>query len=68
MLADGWWEPEWDTRGPCRWTNGDAALAPMGCGLVEVRLAGRMRYPVGPSAARAPVPHAMGLRMLLALA
>jgi hypothetical protein len=56
MLAEGWWEPELGPSGPCRWTNGDAALVPMGFGLVEVRLAGRHRYPVGPSAAQQPAP------------
>jgi hypothetical protein len=48
MLAEGWWAAEQDDRAPCRWTDGDAVLAPAGFGLIEIRLAGRVRYPAGP--------------------
>jgi hypothetical protein len=45
-LDQGWWAVEWDDRRPCRWTNGDATLPPLGAGVLEVELAGTMRYPV----------------------
>jgi autotransporter passenger strand-loop-strand repeat protein len=44
MLADGWWHVEMTNRGPCRWTNGNAALPSVRGGLVEVKLAGHMQY------------------------
>ena len=46
MLDHGWWAVEWDDGVPCRWTGGDAVLPPPGAGLLEVELAGAMRYPV----------------------
>jgi autotransporter passenger strand-loop-strand repeat protein len=45
MLAEGWWAGEQDDGAPCRWTDGDAGLPATGFGLIEIRLAGRARYP-----------------------
>jgi hypothetical protein len=45
MLTEGWWAAEQDDGALCRWTDGDAALAPTDFGLIEIRLAGRLRYP-----------------------
>ena len=45
-LDHGWWAVEWDDRGPCRWTQGDAILPSLGTGILDVELAGTMRYPV----------------------
>jgi hypothetical protein len=58
-LAEGWWDPEW--HGPnvlCRWTNGDAVIPGPGpqarASLLEVTVAGTLRYPI--TTERAPVP------------
>ena len=43
-LRRGWWEVEHFPSGPCRWTSGDAELSVAGAGLLEIELAGTMRY------------------------
>ena len=48
-LGDGWWAVEHDRAAIRRWTNGDAAVPP-GAGVLEVRIAGGMAYPVDPPA------------------
>jgi hypothetical protein len=48
-LTRGWWEVEWDNGVPCRWTSGDALLPPLGAGVLEVELAGLMRYAIDQS-------------------
>jgi hypothetical protein len=44
-LHEGWWAVERDASGPYRWTNGDAVLPNPGAGILEVVVAGTMRYP-----------------------
>jgi hypothetical protein len=43
-LDRGWWDVEWDNRGPTRWTGGDALLPPLGSGALTGELAGTIRY------------------------
>jgi hypothetical protein len=50
-LTQGWWQAEWHSEVPCRWTSGDALLPSLGAGILEVELAGSMRYRVGGEAA-----------------
>ena len=45
-LEQGWWAVEHDTHGPCRWTNGEALLPALRTGVLEIELAGTMRYAV----------------------
>jgi hypothetical protein len=44
-LDQGWWAVEWLDGAPCRWTDGAALLQGLGVGVLEVELAGKMRYP-----------------------
>ena len=45
LLHAGWWAAEVDDGAPSRWTDGDAALPFLGEGVLELELAGTMRYP-----------------------
>jgi hypothetical protein len=45
-LVDGWWDVEQTDRGPCRWTDGNAALPTVRSGVMEVRVAARMHFPL----------------------
>ena len=46
-LAQGWWDTERTADTLARWTNGSATLdLPLGAGLLHVRLAGEMAYPL----------------------
>ena len=46
-LAHGWWETERTADTLARWTNGSATLdLPLAAGLLHVRLAGEMAYPL----------------------
>ncbi len=45
-LDRGWWAIEWDDGLPCRWSMGDAVLPFPGAGMLEVTLAGTMRYQI----------------------
>jgi len=51
LLERGWWAVEWQPDGACRWTNGNATLPPLGSGVLEVEVAGTMRYRVEDTAA-----------------
>jgi antigen 43 len=50
----GWWAVEWQVNRPRRWTNGEAALPCLGHGVLELELAGTMRYRIDNAAPAAP--------------
>ncbi len=45
-LRLGWWGVETDGGSPSRWTDGDAGIPTLGAGILDVRLAEAMRYPI----------------------
>ena len=50
LLHAGWWAAETHDGAPSRWTDGNAALPFLAAGLLELELAGTMRYPAETSA------------------
>jgi hypothetical protein len=48
-VTRGWWDVEWDALGSSCWTGGDALLPSLSAGVLEVDLAGTMRYALGGS-------------------